>query len=117
MDTISKKLAAIEKGISAINGDMATKEDIKSVRGDMKNLESRLKGDINNMATKADLHNMATKADLKTLESRLVEKMDEMEMGIIETVDKHKADKETVNVLEKRVERLEDSAGLPPYAA
>ena len=130
MDTISKKLTAIEKSISAIKGTMATKEDmktmvtkedlrtmatkedlkrmatkegLKSVRGDMKNLESRLKGDINNMATKEDM---------KRLEVRLTEKIEEAQMEIIATVDKHKADKETINVLEKRVDRLEDSANL-----
>ena len=78
---------------------MATKEDLKT------------------MATKEDLKTMATKEDLKRLEVRLTEKIEEAQMEIIATVDKHKADKETVNVLEKRVGRLEDNAGLPPYAA
>lgn len=78
MDEVSKKIAAIEKGIHEIKQNMSTKDDIKN------------------------------------LESRIVEKIDEAQMEIIETVDKHKADKEGVRILEKRVERLENSAGLPP---
>lgn len=88
MDKANKKLAAITKAINAINRNMATKDDLKG---------------------------MATKTDLKNLEIRLVGKIDESEMEIIAAVDKHKADKETVGLLEKRVERLEDNAGLPPY--
>lgn len=87
MSDISKKLAAIEKSIGTIR---------------------------ENMATKADIRNMATKADMKNLEVKLLEKIDESQMEIIAAVDRHKADKETVEVLEKRVERLEDNAGLPP---
>src|SRR3989344_273509 len=98
MNDISKKLASIEKVISAIKGNMATKDDIK------------------NMATKQDLKTMATKKDLKSLESKILDRMEESQMEIIAAVDKHKADKESIIVLEKRVERLEDNAGLPPYA-
>ena len=98
MNDISKKLASIEKVISAIKGNMATKDDIKG------------------MATKQDLKAMATKKDLKSLESKILDRMEESQMEIIAAVDKHKADKESIIVLEKRVERLEDNAGLPPYA-
>lgn len=97
MDKVDKKLASIGKAISAIKKIMATKDDLKG------------------MATKDDIKNMATKDDLKNLEIRLLEKMDESQMEIIAAVDKHKADKETVEVLEKRVDRLENNAGLPPF--
>ena len=60
--------------------------------------------------------NMSTKEDMKALEVKLLERIEESQMEIIAAVDKHKADKESVKVLEKRVERLEDNAGLPPYA-
>ena len=97
MDKIDKKLTTIENAISVIKRNMATKDDIK------------------NMATKDDLKNLESgfKSQIKHLEVRLIEKIDEAEMEIIQTVDKHKADKESIAVLEKRVERLEDNAGLP----
>lgn len=60
--------------------------------------------------------NMATKNDLKNLEVKLLEKIEDSQMEIIAVVDEHKEDKESVKVLEKRVERLEDNAGLPPYS-
>lgn len=105
MNNITRKLAAIQKNLREVRGKMATKEDLKSMA---------TKTDIKNMATKNDLKTMATKTDLKNLEVRLLDKMDESEMEIIAAVDKHKADKETVGILEKRVDRLEDNAGLPP---
>ena len=116
MNDISKKLASIEKVISAIKGNMATKDDIKNMatKQDLKTMAT--KDDIKGMATKQDLKAMATKKDLKSLESKLLERMEESQMEIIAAVDKHKADKESIIVLEKRVERLEDNAGLPPYA-
>src|SRR3990170_3584310 len=121
MDTISKKLATIEKSISAIKGATATKEDLKTMatkedlktmatKEDLKTMATKedlktmaTKEDLKTMATKEDLKTMATKEDLKKLEVRLTEKIEEAQMEIIATVDKHKADKETVNVLEKRV--------------
>ena len=112
MDKIAKKLAAIEKGISVIKESMSTKKDMKTLeselRGEMGNLESGLRGDMKTLES-------GLREDMKTLEVRLVEKIDEAQMEIIATVDKHKADKETTKVLEKRVERLEENAGLPPY--
>jgi capsule polysaccharide export protein KpsE/RkpR len=59
---------------------------------------------------------MATKVDMKALETKLIGRIDDAQMEIIATVDKHKADKDKVDSLEKRVERLEDNSGLPPYA-
>lgn len=56
----------------------------------------------------------STKKDMEGLERRLTERIDEAQMEIISTVDKHKADKTKVDNLEKRVERLEDNSGLPP---
>ncbi len=96
----------IKPEIKALSTEIKTLKQSMSTKGDMNALEVRLKGDINNMATKADL---------KTLESRLIEKIDDAQMEIIAAVDKHKADKESVKVLEKRVERLEDNAGLPTH--
>jgi ubiquinone biosynthesis protein UbiJ len=69
----------------------------QSTKKDMKGLETRLKG------------------DMKDLEKRLIDRIDDAEMEIIKTVDEHKADRTNVDILEKRVERLEDNAGLPPY--
>lgn len=97
-NTIQPKIEALGMEIKAIKKNMATKDDLRG------------------MATKDDLKEMATKVDLKNLEIKLLEKIEDSEMEIIETVDKHKEDKEAVEVLEKRVERLEDDAGLPPFA-
>lgn len=102
---------------------MLTKNDLlqiktvvqKTIRPEIKALDMEIKTLKKNMSTKDDLKNMATKNDLKNLEVKLLEKIEESEMEIIATVDRHKEDKESVKVLEKRVERLEDNAGLPPY--
>ena len=98
---LDTEIKALGGEITTIKKTMATKEDLKG------------------MATKEDLKGMATKVDLETglkgLEKRLIERIDEAQMEIIATVDKHKADKSEVDNLEKRVERLEDNAGLPPY--
>lgn len=101
MDGVNKRLAAIEKGIGEIKESMSTK-------GDMKTLESGLRGDMKHLES-------GFQSAMKNLEGRLMEKIDEAQMEIIETVDKHKADKESIKVLEKRVESLEDNAGLPPH--
>lgn len=116
MNDVSKRLAAIEKGISEIKENMSTKGDMRDLEsrltGDIKTLESGLKGDMKNLEGRL-------KSDMKQLEIRIVERIeeriDEAQMEIIATVDKHKADKDIVRVLEKRVERLEDNAGLPPH--
>lgn len=136
MNDIDKKLAAIGKAISTIKKNMATRDDLKNLKAefkddlkgmatkdDLKKLETDLrdelkgmatKDDIKNMATKDDLKGMATKDDLKNLEIKLLAKMEESEMEIIAVVDEYKEDKENVRILEKRVDRLEDNAGLPP---
>ena len=74
----------------------------QSTEKDMKGLETRLEDRI--------------KTGLKGLETRLMGRIDEAQMEIIATVDKHKADKARVDILEKRVVRLEDNSGLPPFA-
>ena len=83
----------------------STKKDMKSLetglKNDMKDLEKGLRGKI--------------ETGLEGLEKRLIERIDEAQMEIIATVDKHKADKARVDILEKRVVRLEDNSGLPPY--
>ena len=59
------------------------------------------------MATKEDLKGMATKVDLETglkgLEKRLIERIDEAQMEIIATVDKHKADNAVLTSLPQPV--------------
>ena len=82
------------------------KPEIKTLGTEIKTLKQSIK---------TLKQSMSTKEDIKALESRLVEKIEEAQMEIIETVDKHKADKESVRVLEKRVDRLEDNAELPPH--
>lgn len=68
-------------------------------------------------STKKDMKGLETRftGNMKGLEKRLTERFDESQMEIVAAVDKHKADKEDVKVLEKRVDRLEDNAGLPPF--
>ena len=56
-------------------------------------------------------------AEIQSLEKRLAERIDKAQMEIIEVVDKNKADSGVVTELAKRVDRLEDHAGLPPYPA
>lgn len=96
-ETIKPEIKALGTEIKTLKQSIKTLKQSMSTKGDLKSLESRLNSNMRN------------------LESRLVEKIDEAQMEIIATVDKHKADKEDVKVLEKRVERLEDNAGLPPH--
>ena len=111
-ETIKPEIKALGTEIKTLKQSMSTKDDMKTLesglKGDMQNLESRLKGDMKTLES-------GLKGDMKTLEVRLTERIEEAQMEIIETVDKHKADKESVKVLGKRVERLEDNADLPPY--
>lgn len=85
MNDISKKLADIEKSISAMRRNLATKEDLK-------NLETRVN---DNLST-----------GLKNLETKLLDRIEQAQMEIVETVDKHKADKDNVKVF---------NSGLPPF--
>jgi len=130
-ETIRPQIETLKKNMATKDDlkGMATKDDLKGMatKDDLKGMAT--KDDLKGMATKDDLKGMATKDDLKKLETglrgeletglkglekRLIEKIEESEMEIITVVDKHKEDKETVRVLEKRVDRLEDNAGLPP---
>ena len=92
----------IQPEIKALKKSMATKED-------MRILETGLKDEMKSLET-------GLKDEMKSLEKRLIERIDEAQMEIIATVDKHKADKVNVGILEKRVDRLENNAGLPPYS-
>lgn len=100
---------------------MLTKNDLsqiktvvqETIKPEIKTLGTEIKTLKKNIKTLEQ--SMSTKEDIKALESRLVEKIDEAQMEIIATVDKHKADKDNVRVLGKRVERLEDNAGFPPH--
>lgn len=96
---------------------MLTKNDLSQIKTVIREaIQPEIRTLKKSMATKDDIKDVATKNDLKNLEVKLLEKMDESQMEIIAAVDKHKADKGKVDNLEKRVERLEDNAGLPPYA-
>ncbi|MBI4089359.1 MAG: hypothetical protein HY424_01470 [Candidatus Levybacteria bacterium] len=95
---------------------MLTKNDLSQIKTVVtETIKPEVKALRKTMVTKEDLKGMATKEDMKGLEKRLIERIDEAQMEIIATVDKHKADKDKVENLEKRVERLEDNSGLPPY--
>lgn len=87
--------------------------EIKALKQDIKSLETRLTGDIKNL--KVNMKNLETRLtdDMENMEVKLIERIDDAQMEIITTVDKHKADKEDVKTLGKRVDRLEDNAGLP----
>lgn len=74
MNKADKILDTIQKTIIAIKKNMATKQDLKT------------------MTIKDDIKNMATKKDLKSLETRLIARIDDAQMEIIATVEKHKAD-------------------------
>ena len=93
---------------------MLTKDDLtqisvvvkETIQPELKALETRVRTDLEILGRK-----------LVDSEKRLIERIEEAQMEIVETVDKHKVDKNTVTNLEHRVERLEDHAGLPPYSA
>ena len=84
----------------------------QSTEKDMKSLETGLKNDMKGLEVRLGDR---LKTGLKGLETRLMGRIDEAQMEIIATVDKHKADKTKVDILEKRVVRLEDNSVLPPY--
>lgn len=113
-ETIQPEIKAVGIEIKILKKNMSTKEDMRTLetrlKGDMKNLETRLNGGMKSLE-------VGLKGDMKGLEKRLIEKIDEAQMEIIEVVDTHKADKVSVDILQKRVERLEDNAGLPPYSS
>lgn len=76
---------------------------------DLKQIDELLIKRLKSFATKDDLKNLATKDDLKRLEKEIIEKIDESQMEIVETVEKHKADRIQVQGLEKRVGKLEET--------
>lgn len=132
IETIQPEIKALGMEIKTIKKTIATKDDLEGMatKDDLKTMAT--KDDLKGMATKDDLKGLETslrgrfktglkglrielKSDIKALEKRLVGRIDEAQMEIITTVDKHKADKVKVVNLEKRVDRLEDNAGLPPF--
>ena len=127
-ETIRPEIKALDMEIKILKKNMSTKEDMRTLetklKGEMKGLETRLNGNMKNLETslKDDMKTLETglkgnlEIGLKGLEKRLIERIDDAQMEIIATVEKHKADKVKVDNLEKRVERLEDNAGLPPYS-
>ena len=62
--------------------------------------------------TKADIINFTTKNDLAEMEKRLTKKIREAETFAIVTADKHKAEKEVVEGLDKHVTRIERKLAL-----
>lgn len=98
---------------------MLTKSDLSQIKNVVREtIQPEIKALKKSMATKEDMRILETglKGEMKGLEKRLIERIDEAQMEIIATVDKHKADKVKVDILQKRVERLEDNAELPPYS-
>lgn len=92
-------LDQIQKIIGNAIKSLPTKEDLKSFA---------TKDDLKNLATKDDLKQFATKNDLQVLKKELIEKMDEYQMELLEIVEKRKADKTDVEVLEKHIKNIED---------
>ena len=92
---------------------MLTKSDLSQIKSAVQEV---IRPQINGLDKKIDSLQQSTEKDMKGLETRLMGRIDEAQMEIIATVDKHKADKARVDILEKRVVRLEDNSGLPPFA-
>ena len=92
---------------------MLTKSDLSQIKNIVQEV---VRPQINGLDKKIDSLKQSTGKDMKGLETRLMGRIDEAQMEIIATVDKHKADKARVDILEKRVVRLEDNSGLPPFA-
>ena len=92
---------------------MLTKSDLSQIKNIVQEVT---RPQINGLDKKIDSLKQSTGKDMKGLETRLMGRIDEAQMEIIATVDKHKADKARVDILEKRVVRLEDNSGLPPFA-
>lgn len=80
-------------------------EEIRSIKKALANVVT--KEEAKHLATKDDLKNFATKDDLKKLKDDLIEEIKESEGFIVSSVDKNKADKGVVDVLDKRVTRIE----------
>lgn len=95
-------LKSLQKTLSKIQKDMATKKDLKNFL---------TKSDAKNFATKDDLRNFPTKDDLKgeinKLKKELIQKIDDTEISIIARIDKFKADKLAISELEDRIRRIE----------
>lgn len=106
----------IRPQIDALKKNMATKDDLKGMatKDDLKNLEAKFEGKL-----ETDLKRLEKRVNdkIENFKIEIIERIEESEMEIIATVDKHKEDKETVKVLGKRVDRLEENAGLPPFPA
>lgn len=69
---------------------------------DLNQIKKIIKDAVKNLATKDDLKN-----GLSSLKNELLAKIDESQMQIVETVEKHKADKGDVKILERRVNKIE----------
>lgn len=83
---------------------------------DLKQIKALLKEELNGVATKKDLQGFSTrddlqkfttKKDIRILKKELEQKIDESAAYVIESVDKHKADREDVEKVEKRVDKIE----------
>ncbi len=74
---------------------------------DIKQIEKLISKALTNVATKDDLKNFATKDDLKNMATQIIEDLSDVITGLIESVDEKKADKSEVELIKKRVEKIE----------
>ena len=90
MDEISKRLAAIEKGIGEIKKSMSTKGDLEALetglKSNMQDLESGLKGDMKTLESGLKGDMKVIESGMKALEVRLTERIEEAQMEIMALV-------------------------------
>lgn len=91
--------------------NFATKDDLKQELKDYPT-KADLNKELKGFATKADLNSFATKADLKDLKNQFELKIDEAVASIIEVVDKNKADKKDLDIIETRVSKIEEELSI-----
>jgi hypothetical protein len=121
---IDKKIVHLESHAAMKDDfkDVTTKDDLKdfakldnlnkfATKDDLKSFAT--KEDFKSLPSKKDLEKFATKEDLVSLKTELIERMDAMEMGIIEIVDRNKPDRIELQKLEKRVNSVEKTLNLP----
>ncbi len=113
-------LKQIREVIREATRHLAAKKDLQGFTAKKDLREFATKEDLERFATKEDLKKeldkYATKEDLKRELSLYATKKDLREglgtllVGIVEVLDKHKADKTQVDALEERVTKLEEES-------
>lgn len=98
---------------------------------DLQQIDKLLQKRLKDFATKDDLKNFATKDDLKKelaqyatkedlrkslamLRKQIKEDIDEAAMDVFKSADKRKAEKENLEKLEKRVDKIEEHLQISP---